>query len=507
MPVQPTYPGVYSEILPSGARAITGVSTSVTAFIGRCRKGSIDEPVRCFSFADFQRQCGGLWSESELGYAVQQFFGNGGGEALISRVATGATVATTSIAGSDGGSSFDLVAANPGAWGSNLRVTVSHGVVGEVSEASAPNAFHLVLEEVDPDLLLVDPARAVVQREEYPQVSVDPASSRFVTRVLEGSSLARVSAVSVARPVQVAAQSFGPAADGTNGSLGDYQSAIDRLEEADIVNLLCVPPLDRQTDIPLAVLSSALTFAANHRAVLLVDPPAAWSGYQAAANLAGGYASLRSRNAAFYYPALMASDPLSEGRLRRFAPSGAIAGLIARTDATRGVWKAPAGMEARLNGVAGPDVALTDDENGVVNAKGVNALRAMPIAGPVVWGARTGHGADAMASEWKYLPVVRTAAYIESSLRRGLPWAVFEPNDERLWSQLRQSVGAFLHGMFREGAFAGTRPSESYFARCDGETTPPQDVARGVVNVVVGFAPLRPAEFVVLSFTQIAGQS
>ena len=505
MPVQLTYPGVYSEIASSGVRSITGVSTSVTAFVGRSRRGSVDEPIRCFSFADFERQCGGLWSDSELPYAVQHYFANGGSEALISRVATGATSATTSVAGTDGGSSFDLVAANPGAWGANLRVTVSHGTPGEVSEAPAPDVFHLTLELVDPDLLTTNPAQAVLAREDYPRVSVDATASRFVERVVEDSNLARVTAVSVQRPVEVTEQSFGAAVDGGNGSVPDYEAAIGRLERAEIVNLLCVPPLDRDTDIPLGVLSTALDFATDHRAVLIVDPPQSWGGYVEASNLSDGYASLRSRNSAFYYPRIEAADALAEGRVRTFAPCGAIAGVIARTDASRGVYKAPAGLEATLAGVASAAVPLTDPENGILNAKGVNALRVMPIVGPVSWGARTGHGADAMASEWKYLPVVRTALYIESSLRRGVQWAVFEPNAEPLWSQLRQSIGTFMHGMFRDGAFAGTRPAEAYFVRCDGDTTTPDDVARGAVNILVGFAPLHPAEFVVLSIQQIAG--
>ena len=507
MPVQPTYPGVYTETIPSGVRTITGVATSVTAFVGRTRKGTIDEPILCLSFADFERQCGGLWVHSELGYAVEQFFRNGGGQAVISRVETGATTAITSIPGTDGGSSFDLEAANPGAWGANLRVTVSHGTPGQVDEAPAPSTFHLTVEEVDPLLAISDPARAVLAREHYPLVSVDPESARYIERVLANrSSLVRSAAVSVERPAAVNEQSFGPAADGATGSVGDYEDAIERLEQADVVNLLCVPPLSRTSDIQGAVLTAALAFCENNQAVLLVDPPQSWGDYQAAANLEHGYAGFRSRDSAFFYPRILAADPLQEGRVRSFAPCGAVAGVIARTDAQRGVWKSPAGMEARLVGVAGLEVALTDAENGVLNPKGVNALREMPIAGTVVWGARTGQGADVMASEWKYLAVRRMALFIESTLLRATKWAVFEPNDEPLWAQLRQSIGGFLHGLFRQGAFAGASPREAYFVRCDQETTTLADTERGIVNVIVGFAPLKPAEFVVLSFQQLAGQ-
>jgi hypothetical protein len=203
---------------------------------------------------------------------------------------------------------------------------------------------------------------------------------------------------------------------------------------------------------------------------------------------------------------VIASDPLQEGRARAFAPSGAIAGVYARTDASRGVWKAPAGIEATLAGVQGLAVTLGQAESGILNAQGVNALMLIPAAGPVIWGARTGRGADVLASEWKYVPVRRLALYIEESLARGTRWAVFEPNDERLWSSLRQSIGTFMQQLFRQGAFQGTSASEAYYVACDANTTTPTDVLSGVVNVVVGFAPLKPAEFVVLKFQQQAGQ-
>jgi phage tail sheath protein FI len=143
----------------------------------------------------------------------------------------------------------------------------------------------------------------------------------------------------------------------------------------------------------------------------------------------------------------------------------------------------------------------------VLNPIGVNALRTFPVVGTVVWGARTTFGADVRASEWKYVPVRRTALFIEQSLDNGLKWVVFEPNDEPLWAQVRLNVGAFMQDLFRKGAFQGTTPREAYLVRCDSTTTTPGDVARGIVNILVGFAPLRPAEFVVLQIQQLAGQA
>jgi phage tail sheath protein FI len=169
------------------------------------------------------------------------------------------------------------------------------------------------------------------------------------------------------------------------------------------------------------------------------------------------------------------------------------------------VWKAPAGTDATLRGVT-VKTRLTDLENGGLNQMGVNVLRTFPVYGNICWGARTMNGADQQASEWKYVPVRRTALYIEESLYQGLKWAVFEPNDEPLWAQLRLNVGAFMHTLFRQGAFQGSTPREAYLVKCDKETTTQDDVNRGIVNILVGFAPLKPAEFVVVRIQQLAGQ-
>ena len=213
-----------------------------------------------------------------------------------------------------------------------------------------------------------------------------------------------------------------------------------------------------------------------------------------------------ARNVTIYFPRLRLADPLNEGRLGSFAPSGAIAGIVARTDAQRGVWKAPAGMEASFSGVQEFTYTLTDGENGQLNPLGLNCLRSFPVAGNLVWGARTLVGADLLASEWKYLPVRRTALFLEESLYRGTQWVVFEPNDEPLWAQIRLNIGAFMQNLFRQGAFQGRSPREAYIVKCDRETTTQNDINLGIVNILVGFAPLKPAEFVVIRIQQMAGQ-
>ena len=291
-----------------------------------------------------------------------------------------------------------------------------------------------------------------------------------------------------------------PDANGLKGSRNS-KSGLYALEDVDLFNLLCLPDV---TDT--SVLSEALSYAAERRAFLLMDFPSEKDRVEEAKQWLADNGTLRHKNAAIYYPRIHAPDPLEDNRIRAFPTCGAMAGLYARIDAARGVWKAPAGTEAVLRGVQKLDYTLTDQENGALNGLAINCLRYFPGYGPVAWGGRTLEGSDALTSEWKYIPVRRTALYIEESLFRGTQWVVFEPNGEALWAQIRLNVGAFMHTLFRQGAFAGKTPAEAYFVKCDRETTTQDDTNRGVVNIVVGFAPLKPAEFVIIKLQQMAGQ-
>ncbi|MCU1228682.1 MAG: hypothetical protein JWO97_1566, partial [Acidobacteria bacterium] len=274
----------------------------------------------------------------------------------------------------------------------------------------------------------------------------------------------------------------------------------------DIFNILCLPPQKFGDQVVDTDYQKAAAFCAEHRAMLLVDPPSdatPFSGAVAAFQTTA--VSPFKKNAAAFYPFLLAPNPLS-GVIEPFVPCGAVAGVFARTDAQRGVWKAPAGIDAGISGIVGYSQTLTDPENGVLNKEAVNCLRTFPTYGNVVWGSRTLDGADAIGSEWKYIPVRRLALFIEESLFRGLKWVVFEPNDEPLWSQIRLNVGAFMNNLFRQGAFQGASPKDGYFVKCDSSTTTQNDINLGIVNILVGFAPLKPAEFVILKLQQIAGQ-
>ena len=239
--------------------------------------------------------------------------------------------------------------------------------------------------------------------------------------------------------------------------------------------------------------------------MLLIDPPSNWDSKK---NAKSGVSTIgtKSKNAALFFPRLRQPNPLRENQKEDFAPCGTVAGIFARTDVQRGVWKAPAGLDATLVGMPELGVPLTDAENGELNPLGINCLRIMPAVGPVIWGSRTLRGDDRLASEWKYIPVRRLALFIEESLYRGTQWVVFEPNDEPLWAQIRLNIGAFMHNLFRQGAFQGQTPRDAYFVKCDKETTTQDNINRGIVNIWVGFAPLKPAEFVIIKLQQMAGQ-
>ncbi len=521
MPVQPTYPGVYIEEIPSGVRTITGVATSITAFIGRALRGPVDDPVRVQSFAEFIRSFGTLWRDSTLGYAVSHFFLNGGADALIIRVHNGATAASVTIGG------LGLIAANPGLWGEALRVRIDHNTRPVLPGEGADTLFNLTVRDT-----------GTGATETFLNVSTEGGNKRFVTSVLtQESRLVRVNgAVPTTRPAANGNPPAGidpmvnDASSTAFGNNGDDGSAITdsqisaaaletpkqglwALEKADLFNLLCIPPLTHAPDgdVGAQTRSTAAAYCKKRRALYVVDPLNAWDevgDITTGANSLDGanWGMARSENAALYFPRLRMPDPLLEGRLADFAPCGAIAGIMARTDSARGVWKAPAGLEASLTGVVELTAKLTDGENGQLNPIAVNCLRAFPVFGRVVWGSRTLIGADMLASEWKYVPVRRLALFIEESLYRGTQWVVFEPNDDRLWAQIRLNLGAFMQNLFRQGAFQGTAPRDAYFVKCDSETTTQNDINLGIVNIVVGFAPLKPAEFVIIKLQQMAGQ-
>jgi uncharacterized protein len=658
MPLAPTYPGVYIEEISSGVRTITGVATSVTAFIGYTVRGLDNRAKRLFSFSDYERVFGGLDAESELSYAVQHFFANGGGEAVVVRVpkfdADVASVTLLDDVTAGGAEALAVTALSKGAWGNHVVVEVDYDGLTDTK------AFNITITDLGSGMV-----------EEFDNVTMDPTKSNYVVAVVNdvdsGSELVSVEvpASDAERPAQSgtvggditladldnlqhysigitsdlppgkitalpvplisrgetlptsilglcrlmerkinfalkalpdvvgAAVRCVPSSSGRGirvisnfaddlaahdatltfvagtpaannalddvkladsnvtanvgryrlgsqrnafaqkrGSLGDDGlilpntadligkeadfTGIYALEKVDLFNLLAIPDATRaepgnpsklDSNIsPNDIFAAAMSYCQERRAFLLIDPPPYVDNVDAATDWKSSGLTVHEKDGAAFFPRLRLADPLNEYQPRTFAPSGIIAGLFARIDANRGVWKAPAGTEATLVGVQGPVYKLTDAENGALNPIGLNCVRNFPIYGNIAWGARTLVGSDAEASEWKYIPVRRLALYIEESLFRGTKWVVFEPNDEPLWAQIRLNISSFMQSLFRQGAFQGKTPREAYLVKCDKETTTQDDINKGVVNILVGFAPLKPAEFVIIRIQQLAGQ-
>jgi phage tail sheath protein FI len=379
-------PGVFIEERPQQAPPIAAAPTAVTAFIGLASDGPVHEPVPVDSWTGFQHAFGGPGADSTLAQPVQQFFVNGGQQALIVRLPPGATAQS--------------------AW--------------------------------------VPVSQAARQRRE-----------------------------------------------------GLY--ALDTVD----FNLLCLPPPRPDRDFSASTWARAAAYCRQRRAVLLVDAPKAWTSntlaLQGMSDLRVAVGPMASTHVAAYHPRLRVADPLQPGATRLCPPCGAVAGVMARTDALRGVWKAPAGLEATVLAVQGTQPVLTTQDSEQLNPAALNALRILPGPGVVVWGARTLAGDT--ASEWRYLPVRRLALFVEQSVLRSTGWVVFEPNDEPLWTRLRTKVQDFLEPIWRQGGLVGQKPEQAFFVRCDRSTMTQADMAAGRLRLHIGLAPLKPAEFVLLVLT------
>ena len=558
MPVTPTYPGVYIEEIPSGVRTITGVATSVTAFIGRALRGPVNKAMTINSYGDFERIFGGLWVDSTLGYAVRDFYLNGGSQAVLVRLfhaEPGNPAANPPVAGKPSKSkvaagNVKLEAAYEGKWGMNLRASVDTDVSEDVATRmglTKADLFNLTVRDIGPggateqfrNLSVKDSPRRIdkVLEAESKLVRWDgtwppaplptiAAADDDLTKAEKQLKAAKEASPQVPADITAAETAVANAKKAMEASDGlaltkkdDFtpqnaeadKKGLYALEQVDLFNLLCIPPyLSTSGDVEVSLISDAAAYCEKRRAMLLVDSRSDWKDKSTAktkfADATTDNVGTRSRNAALFFPRLKQPNTLRDNQMEEFVPCGAVAGLFARTDTQRGVWKAPAGLEATLVGVPELSVPLTDPENGELNPLGINCLRSLPPAGRVIWGSRTLQGDDRLASEWKYVPVRRLALFIEESLYRGTQLVVFEPNDEPLWAQIRLNIGAFMHNLFRQGAFQGRSPREAYFVKCDKETTTQNDINLGIVNIVVGFAPLKPAEFVIIKIQQMAGQ-
>jgi phage tail sheath protein FI len=531
MTVTTSYPGIYIQELPSLVHTITPSPTSVAVFVGYTHPFRTREfltAVQLFSFADYQANFGGFfsspWQPDYVGHAVYQFFLNGGPTCYVVGLQAQEYYAY-------GGSPPQLTP-----QGKVVPASVSVGgivftalqPVGVPALAPAAGTLGIPMQvaisnpqqTTSPD----DTADIVISYgttvETYRKVRIGNLATR-----LAGSNLVTVTLPSPPGGYPTTGPPFSlgypagdlpPAEGGTVISspafaqvFADYAS----LDKVPVFNLLATPGITDE-----AVTSEAIAYCERKRAFYIMDTPSpqeyGWDVNTVVGDLSTSVplspAPPASINAAVYYPWLMTTDPVTASAITS-PPSGFVAGIYGQVDSAQGVWQSPAGLQTALLGTRGvvPDGIMTDHQQGILNQNAIDCLRQFPGIGTVVFGARTTVGTDANSAQqqWKYVAVRRMALFIEQTLYANLKWAVFEGNAAPLWNALTQEVTAFMLSLFRQGAFAGTTPSQAFVVQCDSTTTTAADVANGVVNILVGFAPLVPAEFVVVKIAQLAGQA
>ncbi len=491
--------GIQVAEQPGSDHAIERAPTAITAFVGRTLRGPLNRPVTIRSFADFQAVFGGLWQPSTVSYAVEQFFENGGRTAIVVRVVNGARAPTLTLPA--GRHQLRLQALGSGTR-EFLRVSVDYDGVDDHEE----DRFNLVIQRVR-----APGSEHIEDQEIHRRVSVLPsAGNRYVATVLVDSALARlVGDVPPVRPDRtLSADGRGPvgyvssSSNGDDGApLTDYDvigssaegTGLFALGGADCFNLLCIPPLSRDTDLGPSALLVAARVCRERNAMLVVDPPSSWTTAAVAIEGMRGW-QLRSDNALMYFPRMLGYDRL-RGRFEPFAPCGAIAGMIARADETSPVWAATEGEEAILRPGYRPLCTVADAERDRLIALGVNVLSFVRPSTRQHTSPRTLAGASGGSADWKYLSARRLALFIVSSIERGTRWVVFQNNGPELWVRVKQQVEDFLAALDHEGAFIGRTPEEAYFVVCDERVNDQRDAHLGTLKVLVGIAAVRAGEF------------
>ncbi len=520
------HPGVYIEEVPSGSRPIEAAGTSTALFIGYADRGPLAEPELISSWSRYEELFGGLLDPDDpdvdfdahaMGHGVYAFFQNGGAKAYIVRLAGGSPAASSGAipAAGDATDQIGFTAANPGTWGDALVVRLTSKAPADPAndafllEIGSGTGDDFEAVEVFPNVTLTagDPEYIVdLVNDSSPRVEVsvddtfDPAASRSALNAASTPTTPGDPAV----PVEL---QLANGDDGGEPGADEYDPVFTALLKVRDINMVLLPGLAWDGGDQQAIIESAVSHCERMKnRMVLVDLPA--GAELENENDVQGLNLTTSTYAATYYPwPLVANrfyDPdLNPGGSRTVAvsPAAFAAGMWARTDERRGVWKAPAGVESQLTGVSRLEFVVENAEQDYLNPHGINALRRLPNYGNVIWGART--RSTRANPEWRYVPVRRTAMFIEESVYNGIQWAVFEPNDHRLWSALRANIESFMNGLFRVGAFQGEKASDAYFVRCGlGQTMTQGDIDRGQVIVQVGFAPLKPAEFVIVRIMQ-----
>ncbi|MET0540566.1 MAG: phage tail sheath subtilisin-like domain-containing protein [Variovorax sp.] len=499
-------PGVYVEELASGLRPVEGVPTSTAAFVGEAERGAT-MPRLVTSLQDFEHWFGGVDKPDRfLPHAVRGFFENGGKRLFIGRVVPAA--ATT--AETDLGAGFTLRAIGPGSWGTRIYAMIDDGSATQVGPdgAARPVGFRLRVAWYatpplgDPRDWFDGKPRAMrpSRFEEFDDLVTDAqAPGFFETQLSAHSALVECvrgpEAASGARPPNgfvrldrggvdgASPPSVEDYVGGGSGAEGDEARGLSSLELPTCREIALVYAPGASHAVGRAVVAHCER--QSHR-FAVVDPEREAEG----ATFDARDAVADSKYAALYWPWLVVAHPRT-GVPISVPPGGHVLGVYARTDVERGVFKAPANEV--LRGVLAPALAIDEGLQAVLSQRGINTIRQFPGRGLRVWGART----LSSDSQWKYVPVRRLFIYLERSIDEGLQWTVFEPNGERLWSRVADSVRLFLRGCWRDGALLGATEREAFFVRCDRTTMTQDDILNGRLVCEVGVAPVRPAEFVV----------
>lgn len=519
------HPGVYVQEESSGAKPIEGASTSTACFVGETARGRPDRPTFVSSWSQFERAFGSFNKKYQLPLSVYQFFQNGGRRAYILRVLPHVLKDETGTVIKEGakeasgklaipGAEISISAQGGGEWANGLKVTV------------AKNQFNSKLY----DWTVAQPSADGVSFEELEKfggVGAAESGERFYASLINrDSNYIRIepdakggfpewSALEKSVEVQLGGGTDGPtpaAAAGQPASAAapptesDYDQSLQSLNRIDDASILVIPGASKE------VMAKGIAYVEGRRLgdmIYIIDSiGSARDNRSSELQIAEVKAlqkeiATKSSYAALYFPWVKVADPYSQvsGATIYTPPSGMIAGLYARTDNTRGVWKAPAGTEAGLLGAVGVAASVTDSDQDTLNPIGINCIRQFPASGIVVWGART--LATESNPEYRYVPIRRMAMFLKTSLFRGTQWVVFEPNDEPLWSAIRFNINAFMLTQFRSGAFQGGKPSEAFFVKCDEDNNIQATIDAGQVHILVAFAPLKPAEFVIIHITQV----
>lgn len=538
MPVQTSYPGIYIEELPSSAHTITAAPTSITVFVGYTHPFKTDpsnfgKAIEIFSYADYEREFGGSYEsgliDSNVADAINMFFLNGGSDAFV--VALQPKKYTDSQGNSDSkaATSKGTIAAATLEFGAS-----PHGIVFTALEPVDAVTMTVTISNPQKQVTQGDTADVVInygtQTETYRKVNLISGDPNYIeTRI--GTAASPVSAL-VSLSADTSYPSTFPFPAGQSvmsktttftkpaGAVGVFDpadfipvfQADSALDKVAVFNLVVIPAI-----VNNAVLSEALAFCERKFAFLIMDPPVIDNADGGSTNYIGKFIDQSgdsnsnvaplSQNGALYFPYLKTFDPVTANPIA-LPPSGFVAGIFARTDTNRGVWKAPAGLETTVLDTTGVVTSglMTDPRQGDLNNKGVNCLRSFPT-GTVVFGARTLVSSNPAFQQWKYVPVRRMALFIEQTLRTNLTWVIFEPNDTPLWTAIRTSVEGFMLSLFNQGALQGSTPSQAFQVKCDSSTTTQDNINNGIVNIIVAFAPLKPAEFVIIKIAQLAGQA